>query len=118
MNFVLRLLMSAAAAILASYLIPGVHIEGITVAILLAVLLALLNVTVKPLLIIFTIPLTVFTLGLFLLVINALIILLADSIIPGFEVDGFWWAVLFSLVLSLINSLLTDLSGINNKSQK
>ncbi len=113
MNFLLKLFFSAAAAILASYLIPGVHIEGITVAILLAVLLALLNITLKPLLIIFTIPLTVFTLGLFLLVINAIIILIADSIIPGFEVDGFWWALLFSLVLSLINSLLNDLSGIN-----
>lgn len=79
-------------------------------AVIIAVLLSLLNVTVKPLLIILTIPITIFTLGLFLLVINALIILLTSSIVPGFVVDNFWWALIFSLLLSLINALLADLS--------
>ena len=85
--------------------------DGFFAAIIIAVVLSLLNFVVKPILVILTIPLTVVTLGLFLLVINALIILMADSIITGFYVDGFWWALLFSLVMSLTNALLIDLSG-------
>lgn len=111
MNFLIRILLSGLAVIIVSYILPGVMVEDFWAAIIVAVLLSLLNVTVKPLLVILTIPLTVFTLGLFLLVINALIILLADNIIPGFEVAGFWWALLFSLLLSLTNSLLSELSG-------
>lgn len=110
MNFILRIILSSVAVIIASYLIPGIYVESFFVAIVLAFLLSLLNVTIKPLLIILTLPLTVVTLGLFLLVINAIIILIAGSIVPGFVVDGFWWALLFSLVLSITNSLLTDLS--------
>ncbi len=110
MNFLTKILLSSLAVIIASYILPGIYVDSFVVAIVIAVLLSLLNVTVKPLLIIFTIPLTILSLGLFLLVINAVIILLAGSIVPGFEVDGFWWALLFSLVLSLTNSLLSDLS--------
>ncbi|REE02128.1 phage holin family protein [Marinoscillum furvescens] len=111
MNFLVRLLLSSLAVIIVSYLLPGVYIEGFLAAVIVALILSLLNLTVKPLLIILTIPLTVFTLGLFLLVINALMILLADVIVPGFAVTGFWWALLFSLLLSLTNALLADLSG-------
>jgi len=111
MNFLVRLLLSALAVVIASYLLPGVGVDGFFAAIIIAVVLSLLNFIVKPILVILTIPLTVVTLGLFLLVINALIILMADSIIPGFYVNGFWWALLFSLVMSLTNSLLIDLSG-------
>lgn len=110
MNFIIKLLLSGLAVIIVSYILPGVNVDGFMVALILALLLSLLNITVKPLLILLTIPLTVFTVGLFLLVINAVIILLADAIIPGFQVDGFWWALLFSLLLSLANALLTDLS--------
>lgn len=110
MNFLTKILLSSLAVVIASYILPGIYVDSFLVAIVIAVLLSLLNVTVKPLLIIFTIPLTILTLGLFLLVINALIILMASSIVSGFEVDGFWWALLFSLVLSLTNSLLSDLS--------
>jgi len=109
-NFLIRLLITALAVILTSYLLPGVHVENFLSAIILALLLALLNVTLKPLLIIITIPVTFLTLGLFLLVINALIILLADAIMPGFIVDGFWWALAFSVVLWIINSILRNLS--------
>ena len=105
------MLWSAVAILIVDYLLAGVEIESFLTAFLLAVILSLLNYVVKPILVIFTIPLTVLTLGLFLLVINAAIILLADSIIGGFRVDGFWWALLFSLLLSLTNSLLADLSG-------
>ena len=110
MNILVKILLSSIAVIIASYLLPGVYVDEFITAIIIAVLLSLLNVTVKPLLIVLTIPLTVFTLGLFLLVINAIIILIASSVVPGFVVDNFWWALLFSLVLSLINALLADLS--------
>ncbi|MEQ9403319.1 MAG: phage holin family protein [Cyclobacteriaceae bacterium] len=117
MNFLTKILLSSFAVIIASYLLPGVYVDDFLTALIIAIILSLLNVTVKPLLIILTIPLTIVSLGLFLLVINALIILLADSIVPGFVVDGFWWALLFSLVMSITNSLLEDLSG-NKKDQK
>jgi putative membrane protein len=67
------------------------------------------NIFIKPLLILFTIPVTLVTMGLFLLVINALMILLTDYFVDGFEVNGFWWALLFSLILSLFNGLFDDL---------
>lgn len=110
MNILVKILLSSIGVVIASYLLPGVVVDEFITAIIIAVLLSLLNVTVKPLLIILTIPLTVFTLGLFLLVINAIIILIASAVVPGFVVDNFWWALLFSLVLSLINALLADLS--------
>ncbi|MEM9338317.1 MAG: phage holin family protein [Bacteroidota bacterium] len=115
MNFFIRILLSSIAVIIASYLIPGIYVESFFVAVIIAVLLSLLNVTVKPLLILFTLPITVLTLGLFLLVINAIIILIAGSIVPGFVVHGFWGALIFSFVLSITNSLLMDLSGTNQK---
>ncbi len=106
MNFLIKLILSAIAVMLTSYLLPGVEVSDFFSALFFAALLALLNATVKPLLIIFTLPLTVFTLGLFLLVINAVVILMADDFIPGVEVDGFWWALIFSLILTIITSIL------------
>ena len=110
-NFLIRLLISSVAVLITAYLLPGVHVEHFFWAVLVALVLGLLNVTVKPFLVIVTIPITVFTLGLFLLVINAVVILLAGYFIPGFEVDGFWWALGFSLVLSLVNSVLNSLAS-------
>lgn len=110
MNFVLKILLSSVAVVLTAYLLPGVAVDGFATAIIIAVILSLLNVTVKPLLIILTIPITVVTLGIFLLVINAIIVLIASSLVGGFVVDGFWWALLFSLLLSIVNALLSDLS--------
>lgn len=99
--------MDTLGVLVCAYILPGVHVDGFGNAILVALSLALLNQFVKPLLILFTIPATIFTFGLFLLVINALIILLADWIVrDGFEVEGFWWALLFSLVLTLVKSVL------------
>ena len=114
MSFLGKILISAIAIVISAYLLPGVSVDNFFVAVLLAIVLSFLNFLVKPLLIIFTIPLTIMTLGLFLLVINAVLILLADAIMPGFFVEGFWWALLFSLLLSLTNSLLLDLSGKKN----
>src|ERR1044071_3367146 len=84
----------------------GVHIKNFWAAIVLAVVLAILNAIVKPILIVLTLPFTLVTFGLFLFVINAAIILIADNFIDGFRVDGFWWALLFSLLLSIVTSVL------------
>jgi putative membrane protein len=107
MNFIMRIIVTSIVAFGLSYLLSsGVHIDTFWTAIVLAVVLAILNAIVKPILILLTLPLTFITLGLFLFVINALIILLADGFIKGFDVDGFWWALLFSLLLSIVTSVL------------
>src|SRR5258706_4593760 len=106
----IKFLLTGLAVLLTSYLLPGVHVENYGYALLVALVLSIANVIVKPILIIFTIPLTVLTLGLFLLVINAIIILIVDFVVPGFSVDGFWWALAFSLILSVFNSLFGDLT--------
>ena len=108
---ILRFLLSGLAVLLTSYLLPGVSVENFLYALLVAVVLSIVNVLVKPILVIFTIPITVLTLGLFLLVINALMILLVDAFTPGFSVDGFWWALAFSLILSLINGIFGGLAS-------
>jgi putative membrane protein len=102
----LNWLVSAIAILIAGYLLPGIHIRGFVTALVLVVVLGLINAILKPILIILTLPVNILTLGLFTLVINALLILLASSIVPGFLVDGFWWALLFSIVLSLVNAFL------------
>jgi len=106
MGIILQLIVAGLAVFITAFLLPGVTVGGYLNALVVAAMIALLNITVKPILIFLTIPITVLTLGLFLLVINALIILLAAELIPGFAVAGFWWALLFSFILSLINSLL------------
>ncbi|PID69540.1 MAG: hypothetical protein CSA39_05605 [Flavobacteriales bacterium] len=109
MKTILRLLLTAIAVVILAKILPGVTVASYTSAIFVAVVLALLRIFVKPLLVIFTLPLTILTLGLFLFVINAIIILLADKLIDGFAVSGFWYALLFSLLLSVFQSLLFSL---------
>jgi putative membrane protein len=99
-------------------LLPHVDIDDYFSAILVAVVLAFLNTIVKPILTILTIPITIFTLGLFLLVINALIIIFAEKLVSGFHVDGFWWALCFSFILSFINGILNTLLGIKEKAEQ
>ncbi len=106
MNIILRIVISAIVAFALSYILSGVHIQSFVTALILAIVLGLLNLFVKPILIILTLPITIFTFGLFLFVINALIILLAAKFVSGFRVDGFWWALLFSLLLSILTSFL------------
>jgi len=106
MGMIIRILLTGIVVVLLAELLPGVAVASYWTAILVAVLLALLNFIVKPILVLFTLPITIITLGLFLLVINAIIILLADAFIGGFEVSGFWIALLFSLLLSLFQSIL------------
>jgi len=116
MNFILKLIISALAVLISAFLLPGISIEGnsILTAIIVAAVLAFLNAVVKPIMIILTIPVTVFTFGLFLLVINALMILLTAKLVDGFYVKGFWYALLFSLVLSLVTSVM---EGIKRKDE-
>lgn len=106
MKLLIRLLMTAIVVFLLANFLPGMAVDSYWTAIIVAVVLGLLNLLVRPILVIFTFPITVLTLGLFLLVINALMILMCDALIEGFDVDGFWYALLFSLCLSIIQSML------------
>lgn len=106
MKTILNFLISAAIVMALSYILPGVSVSGFIGALIVALVLALLNVFVKPILVFFTLPATIVTLGLFLLVINACIILLASWLLKNtFHVENFWWALLFSLLLSFAQSI-------------
>lgn len=106
MKLLLKLLSTAAAAYGLAWLLSGVTLSNFGSAIIFALVLGLLNVLLRPILVILTIPITVFTLGLFLIVINALMILLAAKLLDGFAVANFWWAVLYSILLSIFSSFL------------
>jgi len=117
MKILIRLIISAIAVLVTDLLLPGVSLgdmndtHGLLTALLVAAVLGLLNALLKPVLILLTLPVTVVTLGLFLLVINAVIVLIADELIDGFTVRSFWWALGFSLVLSLVQGLLNAFDG-------
>ena len=115
MKLIVKILLTAIAVVIIAEFLPGVEIANYSSAIVVAIVLGLLRVTVKPLLIFFTLPATIVTLGLFLLVINAVIILLADYFVSGFAVSGFWIALLFSLLLSLFQSVLYSLLNENKE---
>ena len=106
MNFIIRLIITGLVAFALAYILPGIAIDSLWTSIVLAFVLALLNGILKPILVILTLPISVLTFGLFLFVINAIIILLAGRFVDGFVVNGFWWALLFSLLLSVITSVL------------
>ena len=106
MKTILRILLTAAAVWIIAHVLPGVSVQDESSAIWVAIVLGLLRITVKPILILFTLPATIFTLGLFLFVINAIIILLVDNFVDGFTVNGFWTALIFSILLSFLQSVL------------
>lgn len=106
MNFILRLLVTALVAFAMAQLLKGIHVDTYWTALVFAIVLAILNVLVKPILIILTLPLTIITLGLFLFVVNALVVLLASRFVDGFKIDNFWWGLLFALLLSFVTSIL------------
>lgn len=111
MRFIIRILVTALAVWVADYFLSGVHISSdAKTIIIVALVLALLNTFIKPILVVLTIPVTIVTLGLFLLIINALMVKWADSLIEGFTVDGWWSAILFSLIVSLVSALLNGLA--------
>ncbi len=117
MNIIVRLIISTLAVLIADLLLRGVSLgamdtlNGVLTALLTAAVLALLNGLLKPVLVILTLPITFLTLGLFVLVINAGLVLLAAKLIPGFTVESFWWALGFSLVLSVVQGVLNALDG-------
>lgn len=110
MRLILKLIVNAIAVFAAAYLLPGVKVDGFTTAIIVAIVLGVLNLIVKPILVLLTIPITILTLGLFLLLINAMIVLLCSSLVSGFEVDGIIYALLFSLVVSIISAIMEGLA--------
>ena len=110
MKFLAQLIISALAVIITSLILPGVQINSPLTGVIVAAVLAVLNAIIKPILVILTIPITVITLGLFLLVINAAIILLASYLVDGFNVQDFWTALFFSIILSLVTSVFNNLS--------
>lgn len=114
-RFFINILLTSLAALLAAYILPGVYISGMITAVVVAVVLALLNSFIRPILVLLTLPITVFTLGLFLLVINILIIKLAASIVDGFEVNSWLSALLFSFMVSIVTSILAALAGDDKK---
>lgn len=105
-EFIIRLLLSALAVLLTSKILSGVKVDNYGQAVLVAIVLGVVNAVVKPILVFLTIPITILTLGLFLLVINALMIMLVDKVLKGFSVKSFWWAFFFSIILSFINGIL------------
>lgn len=109
MNTIIRLLITAAVAYFLPYVLSGVHVDGFSTALVFALVLGLLNLIVAPILKTLGLPITILTLGLFSLVINAVIIMLADYFVDGMKVDGFLWAFVFSIALSLISSLISGI---------
>ncbi len=106
MKFLLKLLLTAVLVILLSYVLPGVSTDGFITALWVALALSILNFIVKPLLVLLTLPVTVITLGIFLLFINAFIIMIADWLVAGFEVENVWYALIFAFLLAIARSLL------------
>jgi putative membrane protein len=106
MQKIIHWIINAVAVLIAAYIIPTVHVEGFFTALVVAVVLGVFNTFLRPILILLTLPITVVTLGLFALVINTLLIMLAALIVPGFTVGSFWWALLFGVVLALVNAVL------------
>ncbi|HLT98128.1 MAG TPA: phage holin family protein [Burkholderiaceae bacterium] len=109
MTLLLVWILNAVALLIVAYLLPGINVASFGAALIAALVLGLLNTLVKPVLVLLTLPITVVTLGLFLLVLNALVFWFAGSILKGFQVAGFWWALAGAIVYSLISGLLSRL---------
>lgn len=114
MNMLTRIIISTISIMVVGYILPGVVVSSVYTAFVVAIVLALLNSIVKPILIILTLPVTIITLGLFLLVLNGIIVLIAHYFINGFSVSSLFIAIVFSILVSLINGLL----GINSFNKK
>ncbi|EKE26232.1 MAG: hypothetical protein ACD_4C00364G0001 [uncultured bacterium (gcode 4)] len=106
MGIIINLLITAIAVIITAYILPWVTIAGFLSAFWVALVLWLVNAFIKPILIFLTLPINILTIWLFTLVINAIIILFVSEIVPGFKVNWFWWALIFSIILSIVNSIL------------
>jgi putative membrane protein len=110
MQAIINLLLSGLAVVISAYIIPGVTLDGFFTAIVVAIVLGLVNMFIKPLIVLLTLPINVLTLGLFSFVIQAFMVILVTKIVPGFAVSSFWIAMLFAIVLSLVTTLLYRIS--------
>jgi putative membrane protein len=106
-SFIINLILSTVAVAAAAYLLPGVRVDSLTTAVLVAVVLGLLNAFLEPVLLLLTLPVNIATLGLFTFVVIAGLVMLTAAIVPGFQVDNFWWALAFALILSVISAVLS-----------
>lgn len=106
MKYAINWLVMTLAVFISAQIIPGVSVDSFFVAFVAALVLGVINIFLKPILLILTLPINLFTLGLFTLVINAFLVLLASNVVDGFHVDGFWWALVFSLVMSFVHTSL------------
>ena len=111
MKLLFRILITSILVLVIAHFMSGVHVAKFATALIVAVVLGLLSIFIKPILVILTLPVTLLTLGLFLLVINAIMILLCTKIVGGFEVDTFWTALLFSIILSVLQSIVLSVTG-------
>lgn len=102
----IRWFISTVAVLVAAYLLPGVQVANFFVALVVAVVLGFANAVLRPILLMLTLPITLLTLGLFALAVNALLVLVTAAVVPGFAVDGFWWALLYSVVLAIVSGVL------------
>ena len=109
MNILIRLLITTILVVVLAHFLPGISVQDYTSALWVALVLGVLNAFLKPIFILLTLPATIFTLGLFLLVINAVVILVGDYLVDGFLVDGFWSAFIFSILLSLSQSVMNGI---------
>lgn len=108
MSLLILWLVTALAVLVGAYILPGVQVDNFVTALVAAIVLGLVNLVVKPLVLLVTLPLNILTLGLFTFVVSALMILLVDWLVPGFAVSNFWYALLLALIVALITSLLTE----------
>ena len=111
MKTLLHFVVSAVAILISAYLLPGVHVSGILSAFTLAVVLGVVNIFLRPILIFLTLPITILSLGIFVLFINAGLIMLAAYIVPGFAVDSFWYAFFFGIILAIVSWALQMFEG-------
>ena len=109
-GLLLNLVVNTFSIFIASYLLAGVQVNSVKTALIVTIILGVLNVTVKPILVLITIPLTIMTFGLFLIVVNVIVLMIADSFINGFNVNGFLWAIIFSFLISIVNGVLFEMS--------
>lgn len=106
MKWLLRLLLGAAGVTLWSNVLPGIELDSFLTAVLVVIALAIVNLVIRPILLLLTLPITLLSLGLFLLVINVILIQIVDFFVPGFKIDGFWSALLFGFLVAITNTAI------------
>ena len=106
MQLLINLVLGAIVVLISAYILPGVKVDGFVTALVVAVMLAVVNTFIRPVVVLLTLPINILTLGLFSLIINALMVMLVDAIVPGFEVGGILWAIAFGIALSLVTAVM------------